>query len=94
MEENGFIEVKIEGTVSGKNLTPLDVDISEIKEMINDIESFLYPTRSDKSDRPLISYKIEEGSAKHKFFLPITGVILFNGLIGEITNRKNIHFLD
>jgi hypothetical protein len=94
MEEKGFIEVKIEGTVSGKSLTPSDIDISEIKEIISDIESFLYPTRNEKSDRPLISYKIEEGSAKHKFFLPITGVILFNGLIGEIDNRKNIDFLD
>jgi hypothetical protein len=94
MEEKGFIEVKIEGTVSGKKLTSLDVDISEIKEIINDIESFLYPTRSEKTERPLIAYKIEEGSAKHKFFLPITGVILFNGLIGEINHRKNIDFLD
>ena len=94
MEERGYIEVKFEGTVNGKKLTPLDVDISEIKEVISDIENFLYPSRNDKTERPLISYKIEEGSAKHKFFLSISGVILFNGLIGEVSNRKAIDFLD
>lgn len=94
MEEKGVIEVRIEGVIEGKSLTPLDVDISEIKEIISDIEFFLYPTRSEKTYRPLISYKIEEGSAKHKFFLPITGVILFSGLVGEIAKRKAIDFLD
>ncbi len=94
MEEKGHIEVRIEGVVGGKSLTPTDVDISEIKEIINDIESFLYPTRSEKADRPLIAYKIEDGSAKHKFILPITGVILFNGLIGEVAKRKAVNFLD
>ena len=94
MEEKGHILLKFEGQINGKPLKPLDVDISEIKEIISDIESFLYPTRSEKSDRPHISYKIEEGSALHKFFLPLTGVLFFNGLIGEVVNRKAIDFLD
>lgn len=41
-----------------------------------------------------MSYDIEEGSAKHKFFLPITAVILFNGLTSEIKSRNNLDFLD
>ena len=75
-------------------MSPLNVDISEIKDIISDIETFLYPTKGSKKDRPHISYKIEHGSAKHKFFLPITAVILFNGLIQEINSRSNIDFLD
>ncbi len=94
MEEKGNIEVKFNGTVNGKSLSPIDIDISEIKEVMSDIESFLYPSRSEKRDRPLISYKIEAGSAKHLFFLPVTGVLIFNSLIGEITHRKAIDFLD
>ena len=94
MEEKGHIIVRFDGVINGKKITPLAVDISEIKEIITDVESFLYPTRSEKSDRPHISYKIEEGSALHKFVLPITGVILFNGLIGEVAHRKSIEFLD
>lgn len=94
MEEKGHIIVRFDGLINGKKLTPLDVDISEIKDIINDVENFLYPTRNEKTERPHISYAIEEGSAKHKFILPITGVILFNGLIGEVSHRKSIEFLD
>ena len=94
MEEKGHIAIRFDGLVNGKKITPLDVDVSEITEIITDIVLFLYPTRTEKSDRPHISYKIEEGSALHKFILPITGVILFNGLIGEVDYRKSIEFLD
>ena len=94
MEEKGFIEVKIEGTVGIKPLKPEDIDIAEIKEIISDVENFLYPGRAEKSDRPHISYKIEEGSAKHFFHLPISAVLLFNGLTGEISTRGTIDFLD
>ena len=94
MEEKGHILLKFDGVVNGKKLTPLDVDISEIKEIISDIESFLYPTRNEKNERPHISYKIEDGSALHKFFLPLTGVLFFNSIIGEVNKRKAIDFLD
>ena len=94
MEEQGYIEVKIDGLVGNKPIKPIDIDIAEIKEIINDVETFLYPTRGEKSERPHISYKIEEGSARNLFYLPISGVLLFNGLINEIKNRGNIDFLD
>ncbi len=94
MEEQGYIEVKIDGFVGNKPLKPIDIDIAEIKEIINDVESFLYPTRGEKAERPHISYKIEEGSARNLFYLPISGVLLFNGLTNEIRNRGNIDFLD
>jgi hypothetical protein len=94
MEEKGYIEIKFEGRVGNTKLTPMEVDINEIKEIIVDIENFLFPSRSEKSERPHIAYLIEEGSAKHKFFLTLTSVILFNGLISEIENRKSIGFLE
>ena len=94
MEEKGFIEIKFEGRIGNDALTPMHIDIDEIKEVMEDIKDFLYPTRSEKSERPHIAYQLEAGSAKHKFFLPITGVILFNGLIGEVNTRKSIEFLD
>lgn len=93
MEEQGYIEVKIDGTVANKPLKPIDIDIAEIKEIISDVEAFLYPTRGEKAERPHISYKIEEGSARNLFYLPISGVLLFNGLSAEIKNRGNIDFL-
>jgi len=92
MEEQGHIEIRI--TNKDNTLTPMDVDISDIKELISDVETFLYPTRKEKKNRPHISYDLEEGSAKHKFFLPISIVILFNGLTKEIKSRNNLDFLD
>ena len=94
MEEQGYIEVKIDGLVDNKPLKPNDIDIAEIKEIISDVETFLYPTRGEKAERPHISYKLEEGSARNIFYLPISGVLLFNGLTNEISNRGNIDFLD
>lgn len=92
MEEQGYIEILV--TNKENTLTPKDIDINEVKDFISDVESFLYPNRKEKQNRPHISYDIEEGSAKHRFFLPITAVILFNGLTTEIKNRNNLDFLD
>lgn len=92
MEEQGYIEIRV--TNRDNSLSPKDIDINEVKDFISDIETFLYPNRKEKHNRPHISYDIEEGSAKHKFFLPITAVILFNGLTTEIKNRKSLDFLD
>lgn len=92
MEEQGYIELRIDN--KEQNLSPHDVDISDIKEIISDIESFLYPTKQEKKERPHISYDLKEGSAKHRFFLPISAVILFNGLTNEIRQRNSLDFLD
>jgi len=92
VEEQGYIEIRV--TNRDNSLSPKDIDINEVKDFISDIETFLYPNRKEKHNRPHISYDIEEGSAKHKFFLPITAVILFNGLTTEIKNRKSLDFLD
>ena len=94
MEEQGVIEIRVKGRVGDKSLTPLDVDISEIKDIISDIESFIFPSVAEKRERPHIAYSIEDGSALHRFFLPITSVILFNGLTEEISHRQSIDFLD
>jgi len=94
VEEQGYIEVKIDGKVGNKPLKPINIDIAEIKEIISDVETFLYPTRGEKAERPHISYRIEEGSARNLFYLPISGVLLFNGLSTEIKTRGNVDFLD
>lgn len=92
MEERGYIEIRV--TNQDNTLVPKDVDINDIKSVISDIETFLYPERSDKKNRPHISYDLQEGSAKHKFFLPISAVIFFNGLTAEIQKRQNLDFLE
>ncbi|MDB9954741.1 hypothetical protein OAD49_04180 [Flavobacteriaceae bacterium] len=92
MEEQGHIELRV--TNKDNSLSPKDIDINEVKDFISDVESFLYPNRKEKQNRPHISYDIEEGSAKHKFFLPISAVLFFNALTAEISKRDNIDFLE
>lgn len=75
VEEQGYKEVGV--TNKDNTLNTKDIDINEVKDFISDIETFLFPNRKEKQNRPHISYNIEDGSAKHKFFLPITAVILF-----------------
>lgn len=92
MEEQGYIEIRV--TNRDNTLSPKDIDINEVKDFILDVELFLYPNRKEKQNRPHISYDIKEGSVIHNFFLPITAVILFNGLTNEIRSRNNLDFLD
>jgi len=94
MEEKGIIEVRIEGLVDGHQLNPKDIDIADIREMLDDIETFLFPMGIEKRKRPHISYDLEEGSVKHKFFLPFTAVLQFTALTNEINYRKSTNFLD
>lgn len=92
MEEQGYIEIKVDNF--DRSLKPKDVDIDEIRGVIADIETFLFPSKDEKKLRPHISYDIESGSAIHKFFLPISLVILFSGLTSEIKKRGTLDFLD
>ena len=92
VEEQGYIELRV--TNKDNSLSPKDIDINEVKDFISDVETFLYPNRKEKQNRPHISYDIEEGSAKHKFFLPISAVLFFNALTAEISKRDNIDFLE
>ena len=94
MEEKGIIEVRIEGIVDGHQLKPKDMDIADIREIFDDVETFLFPKGIEKRNRPHISYELEEGSVKHKFFLPFTTVLQFTALTTEINLRKSTNFLD
>lgn len=92
MEEQGYIEIQVNNI--DRSLTPADVDIREIQDVISNVETFLFPTKEEKRFRPQISYDIKSGSAVHRFFLPISLVILFNGLTSEIRKRNSLDFLD
>ena len=92
MEKIGFIEIRITGSIGNIDQSPDNYDIREIISILENAENLLYP--SDKKDRPNISYKMEEGSVKHIFKTSIQYIIGFNAIIGQITQVKNIDFLD
>lgn len=60
--------------------------------MLENAEALLYP--GNKKDRPLISYKIEDGSVKHIFKTSMQHIIGFNAVIGQVGQTNNIDFLD
>lgn len=55
-------------------------------------EDLLYPV--DRSDRPIISYKIEDGSVQHIFKTSLQYIIGFNAVLGQINQVRNIDFLE
>lgn len=65
----------------------LEIKIIGVKGNIALTSDLLYPV--DRSDRPIISYKIEDGSVKHIFKTLLQYIIGFNAVPGQKTVRLN-----
>jgi len=94
MDTQGYISITITGKTSDGNLNPKDIDISETKELLSDVEALLFPTKAEKDERPKVSYEVQEGSVKNLFFIPAAKVIMFTALMSEVGKRGNIDLLE
>lgn len=95
MENVGHISIKISGvTPEGGQLKSKEFDISEIKELLSDVETLLFPSKSEKDNRPKVAYEIKDGSVNNLFFLPLANTIMFSALMEEIGKRGNVEILD
>jgi hypothetical protein len=92
VEKIGQIEIRITGSKGNIEVSPDNYDIKEIIFILENTENLLYA--GDKKDRPIISYKIEEGSVKHLFKTSLQFVIGFNAIIGQVQQTQNIDFLE
>ena len=92
MSKTGQIIIKISGSRGNIELTPENYDIKEIMLVLESVEDLLFP--NDKKDRPIISYKIEEGSVRNVFKTTLQYIIGFNAILGQINHSNNIDFLD
>jgi len=92
MEKAGHIEIRISGFRGNLELSPDNYDIREIMAVLENAENLLFPY--DKKDRPILSYKIEEGSVRHIFKTSAQFIIGFNAILGQINSVQNIDFLD
>lgn len=92
MDKLGYIEIKISGSRGNLDLAPDNFDIREIINILENAENLLFP--NDKKDRPVISYKIEQGSVRHIFKTSIQYIIGFNAVLAQINEVNNIDFLD
>jgi hypothetical protein len=93
MELTSYISITIKGKTTGGNLNPKDIDISETKELLSDIETLLFPTKSEKEERPKVSYEVKEGSVKNLFFIPAANVIMFTALLSEVNKQGTTDLL-
>lgn len=91
-EKTGYLEISISGQIGNFEVSAEQVDIKEIAEIFENAESLLFP--GAKKERPLISYRIENGSVKHFFSTSLQHIIGVNAVLGQITERNTIDFLE
>ena len=94
MDLIGYISITIQGKTPEGNLNPRDIDISETKELLSDVETLLFPTRPDKDQRPKVSYEVQEGSVRNVFHIAVSNVIMFTALMSEVGKQGNLEILD
>jgi hypothetical protein len=94
MEQTGYISIIIKGKTAGGNLSPKDIDISETREILTDVETLLFPTKTEKDERPKVTYEVQEGSVKNVFYIPLAKAIMFSALMTEVGNQGNVELLD
>ncbi len=61
--------------------------------MLSDVETLLFPTKSEKEERPKVSYEVKEGSVKNTFFIPAANVIMFSALMSEVGKQGTTELL-
>ncbi len=92
MEKFGHIEIRVLGNKGNLKLSPDNYDVKEIISMLQNIQDLLYPT--NKKDRPLITYDLQEGSVKHVFKTSIQAIIGFSAILTQIQKSNSIDFLE
>lgn len=92
MDALGEIEIRIEGSVGAQKLTPAQIDIDEIREILAQASVLLFPAEK-RSQRLLISYEIVEGSVRHKFRTVMQSVIGFGAVLTQFRSQRQIDFL-
>jgi hypothetical protein len=92
VEKTGVIEIRIEGVSDGQPLSPDRYDIRELKQLLGRVEDLLFP--GDRKERPVIGYRIEEGSVRHFFTTGMQAVLAFNAILAEVQRSGSIDFLE
>ncbi|TVQ14014.1 MAG: hypothetical protein EA364_05200 [Balneolaceae bacterium] len=92
MDKFASIEIRVKGKIGQLDLSPDNYDVKEIGSMLKNIEDLLYPT--NKKDRSIITYNIEEGSVRHIFKTSIQAVIGFSAVLIQIQKANSIDFLE
>ncbi|MBK7376966.1 MAG: hypothetical protein IPJ02_15895 [Chitinophagaceae bacterium] len=52
------------------------------------METLLFPSKSEKEERPKVSYEVKDGSVKNIFFIPAAKAIMFTALMSEVGKQR------
>ena len=87
-----YIEIRVTGRKGSQMLTPENFDISEIRNVIDNFESILFP--GDKRKRPLVSYELAEGSVINRFKTTAQFALGLSALLAPIRQNPSLDFLE
>lgn len=88
----GQIEIRIVGKKGNYQLTPDNYDIKEIIALLSNIEPLFYPNK--KGGRPVISYKMEQGSVRNIFNVTKQVEVAFAAAMSLVTFSDSIDSLE
>lgn len=92
MEKQSEVILHLEGELNGSPISPTNYDIKDLRQLLDDIENML---NSDKKrGRPVISYRVEEGSVKHIFSTSKQKVAEFSAVLSLIITQGNLSGLE
>lgn len=92
MNSKNYIEIRIEGKKGNINLTPDNLDIKEIRQIL-DIADRLFSSGST-TKRPTISYSLGEGSVIHRFYASFQIVLQLTSVLSFIVSNSSTEHLD
>ncbi len=93
MEKRGELEIRVQGRSGSLELSPDRYDIRYIVKILKYAEQLLFPV--DKNNRPLITYRISEGSVVHTLETSYPAILSIDAVLHKIA-RDNyaIDFLE
>lgn len=92
MESAATFEVRIEGKKGVREMSPDQFDIRELKGLLDEVEVLLFP--NDRRERPVISYRVEEGSVVNLFRTGMQAVLSLGAVIGMVHAKQSLDGLE
>lgn len=82
------ISLKIIGKNGDEPLSPANFDIGQLRFLLDEVESLLYPDKKKRKSRPTISYEMKEGSVINVFRTSMQSVLLFSAMLSVIEQEN------
>ncbi len=92
MEALATFEVRIDGKRGNKDLKPTEFDIRELRGLLDEVEVLLFP--NDRRERPVISYRVEEGSVRNIFQTGVQSIASLGAVIGLVNSQRTLDILE